>query len=118
VAYLLTGLPEEFDSLVTSVTARADPMSLSEVYTNLLSFEMRLIQRHGTPTAGHAPAANYASHGGPGGHNGGHFIGRSSGRSGGHSGGRNSNSGDHNDHACCQICGRATRRMTSPRLHW
>ena len=45
VAYLLTGLPEEFDPLVMSVTTRTEPMSLSEVYTNLLSFEMHMVSR-------------------------------------------------------------------------
>jgi hypothetical protein len=76
-------------------------MSLSEVYINLLSFEMRFVQRHGTPTNGHAPAANYASRGGRGGCHGGRFVGCSGGRNGG----RNSNGGDHNDRAHCQICG-------------
>jgi hypothetical protein len=54
-------------------------MSLSEVYINLLSFEMRFVQRHGTPTDGHAPAANYASRGGRGGCHGGRFVGCSGG---------------------------------------
>jgi hypothetical protein len=45
VAYLLTGLPKEYDSLVTSVTTRVEPMPLSEVYTNMLSFEARLATR-------------------------------------------------------------------------
>jgi hypothetical protein len=93
VFFLLTGLTEEFDSLVISVTAKADPMSLSEVYTNLLSFEMHLVQRHDTPTAGHVSAANYASRGGHGGRNGGYFIGRSGGRNGGYFGYHNSNHG-------------------------
>jgi hypothetical protein len=102
VAYLLTDLPEEFDSLVTSVTARADPMSLSEVYTNLLSFEMRLVNRHVTPSLVHAPEARYASCGGCGNHNGGHSSGCNGGRSRGH----NTNNDYHNnDCSHCQICG-------------
>jgi hypothetical protein len=44
VAYILTRLLGEYDSLVTFVTTRAEPMSLSEVYTNLLSFEARLCE--------------------------------------------------------------------------
>jgi hypothetical protein len=45
IAYRLTGLLKEYDSLVTSVTTRAKPMSLSDIYTNQLSFEMHIIQR-------------------------------------------------------------------------
>jgi hypothetical protein len=66
MAYLLTGLPEEYDSLVTSATTRAAPMSLSEVYTNLLSFEMCLISRQGTPSHASGPVLNFASRGGHG----------------------------------------------------
>jgi hypothetical protein len=66
MAYLLTGLPGEYDSLVTSATTRAEPMSLSEVYTNLLSFEMCLISRQGTPSHASSPVLNFASRGGHG----------------------------------------------------
>jgi hypothetical protein len=45
IAYRLTGLLKEYDSLVTSVTTHAKPMSLSDIYTNQLSFEMHIIQR-------------------------------------------------------------------------
>jgi hypothetical protein len=107
IAYLLTGLPEEFDSLVTSVTTQAKPMSLGEVYTNLLSFDMRLISRQGILTPGTSPAGHYASRGGRGGRSGGRTRGRSGGHSGGRYGGRTSNIGDrNNDCPCCQICGR------------
>jgi hypothetical protein len=34
IVYLLTGLPEEFDSLVTLVTTRAEPMFLSVTSRN------------------------------------------------------------------------------------
>jgi hypothetical protein len=43
IVYLLTGLPEEYNSMVTSVTTRAEPMSLSDVYTNLISFDNCLL---------------------------------------------------------------------------
>jgi hypothetical protein len=102
----LTGLPEEFDSLVASVTTRAEPMSLSEVYTNLLSFEMRIINRQGVPTPGTGPAGHYASRGGHGGRSSGCTGGRSGGHSGGRYGGRTSNTGDRsNDRPRCQIYG-------------
>jgi hypothetical protein len=90
--------------------ARSNPMSLSEVYTDLLNFEMRLVQRHGTPNPDHALVANYVPHGGCGGGNGGRFTGGSGGHNGGRSGGCNSNNGDHNDRARCQICGRANHQ--------
>jgi hypothetical protein len=107
VAYILTGLPEEYDSLVTSVTTRAEPMPLGEVYTNLLSFEVRLINRNG----GHTLTANYASRGGCGGCHNGRTGGHSGGRSGGRSGGchNNTHTGDRSntgDRPRCQICGR------------
>jgi hypothetical protein len=112
VAYILTRLLGEYDSLVTFVTTRAEPMSLSEVYTNLLSFEARLCEPQCPPPPchGHTMGANYASRGG---HHTGRSGGRSSGHFGGHtggrSGGRNNNTRDRNitsDHPRCQICGR------------
>jgi hypothetical protein len=99
-AYILTGLPEEYYSLVASVTTQAEPMSLSEAYTNLLSFEVRLVNRNG----GHQQTANYASRGGYGGCYNGHVGGCVGGRLGGHtggcSGGRNNNNNTHpGDHS-------------------
>lgn len=41
IAYLLTGLGSDYDSLVTSVTTRAEPMNLSELYSNMISYELR-----------------------------------------------------------------------------
>jgi hypothetical protein len=111
VAYLLTSLLKEFDPLVTSVMARSNPMSLSEVYTNLLSFEMRLVQRHGTPNLGQAPMANYTSYGGRGDRTGGRSVRRSGGHNDGRSNDRDPNNGDHNDCARCQICGRANHQV-------
>jgi hypothetical protein len=64
IAYLLTGLPEEYDSLVTSVNTRVEPMSLNDIYTNLLSFEMRLIQCQAPSNPMSHPRANYAARGG------------------------------------------------------
>jgi hypothetical protein len=64
VASLLTCSLEEYDSLVTSITTHIEPMSLSEVYTNLLSFEMRLVSRQGVLSHVGGPTVNYASHDG------------------------------------------------------
>jgi hypothetical protein len=42
VAYLLTGLDEDFNSVFTAVVARVDPMNPSELYAQLLSFEQHI----------------------------------------------------------------------------
>lgn len=47
MTYLLAGLDQEYDALVTSITTRSDDMSLNDVYAHLLSFELRLEQRNG-----------------------------------------------------------------------
>jgi hypothetical protein len=97
---LLTGLPEEYDSLVTSVATWVELMSLSKVYTNLLSFEVCLVNCNAPPppSHGHTMGANYASRGGRGSRHTGRSGGRFGGRTGGHSGGRNNNNnaGDRN----------------------
>ena len=41
IAHLLTGLGLDYDALVTSITMRTEPMSLSELYAHLLSYELR-----------------------------------------------------------------------------
>jgi hypothetical protein len=100
VTDLLTSLPKEYDSLMTLVRPRVESLLLSEVYANLLSFEMHLVSRKGAPSHAGGPAMNYDSRGGHGG--------RSGGR-GGHNGGWNggcgpSSGGDNNDHPRYQIC--------------
>jgi len=42
VSYILTGLDDDFDSVVTSVASRVEPISLGELYTQLISHEQRL----------------------------------------------------------------------------
>jgi hypothetical protein len=39
IEYIITGLDEEFTPLVSAICARAEPISLSEFYSQLLSFE-------------------------------------------------------------------------------
>jgi hypothetical protein len=95
VAYVLTSLSEEYDSLVSFVMTRAKPMSLSEVYTNLLSFEVHPINRNGSSSHGHTLAANYVSRGSRDGRHNGHTSGRSGGPTGSRSGGRSNNNHIH-----------------------
>lgn len=42
VSYILTGLDIEYNPLVSAISARVEPISLSELYTQLISFESRL----------------------------------------------------------------------------
>jgi hypothetical protein len=44
VSFLLAGLRSDFDPFVTSVTTRAEPLFVDEIYGHLLSHEMRLEQ--------------------------------------------------------------------------
>jgi hypothetical protein len=82
VSYLLAGLSEDFDSIMSAVVARVEPITLAELYSQLLSLELH----HGHHSDG--PSASYSSidavmrgHGGPGRFN---NRGRSRGHSGGH----------------------------------
>jgi len=48
ISYLLSGLGHDYDSFVTTITARTDPVTLEEVYALLLIIESRL-QHHNSP---------------------------------------------------------------------
>jgi hypothetical protein len=63
VSYILTGLDDDYDSVVTAVATRVEPISLGELYTQLISHEQRLEMRSG----GSQSSVNLASRGG--GHN-------------------------------------------------
>lgn len=43
IIYLLAGLESDFESVVTSVTTRVDPLSPSQVYNHLLTHEVQLL---------------------------------------------------------------------------
>jgi histone deacetylase 1/2 len=111
VSYILTGLNDDYDSVVTAVATRVEPISLDELYTQLISHEQRLEMR----SRGSQSSANLAScaHRG-GGHNSsnhGHGIfGRGGGgrnhQKGGHNGGNNSNRGPFQPGVFCQVCGK------------
>jgi len=47
-SFLLGGLGSDFDSFVTSVTTRVDPLSVEELYVHLLAHEQRLEQNQPT----------------------------------------------------------------------
>ena len=65
VSYILTELGEDFDAVVTSVSARVEPITVQELYAQLISFEQRK-ELHG---GGFQSSANVASKGGRGGGN-------------------------------------------------
>jgi len=48
-SYVLAGLPMEYDSLVTSITTRLDPVSMTDIYGHLLTHEQRIEAHHSTP---------------------------------------------------------------------
>ena len=46
ISYLLSGLGYDYDSFVTTITARTDPVTLEEVYALLLTTESRLLHNN------------------------------------------------------------------------
>jgi hypothetical protein len=62
VSFLLAGLGSDFDPFITSVTNRAEPLSVDEIYGHLLSHEMRLEQHQATLDLSVA-GANFATRG-------------------------------------------------------
>nr|XP_034594394.1 uncharacterized protein LOC117856076 [Setaria viridis] len=90
VSYILTGLDMEFNPIASAVLARVEPISVSELYTQLLAFEQRL----DLVGSGSGSLANSATCGCGGSRGGGRGCGANRGRgNGGRShGGFNNNS--------------------------
>jgi hypothetical protein len=61
VSYILAGLDEEYNSVVTTLVARSDPVSVAEAYAQLLHYEQRQSLLHGDNAD--QPSANMASRG-------------------------------------------------------
>jgi hypothetical protein len=55
IKYILTGLDYDYNPAVSAVLARPEPISLSELYSNLLVFETRL------DLIGHGSTPSYAN---------------------------------------------------------
>ncbi|WVZ54710.1 hypothetical protein U9M48_005468 [Paspalum notatum var. saurae] len=67
VEYILTCLDEEYDSVVSSALGRAEPISVSELYSQMLAFETRMnLRNNGHSSGSSANAANRRGRGGPG----------------------------------------------------
>lgn len=61
VSYILNGLDENYDSLVESVLSRETPLSIHDLYAQLLSTEQRIERRQTTDIISHS--ANFARSG-------------------------------------------------------
>jgi regulator of sigma D len=46
ISYLLSGHGHDYDSFITTITARTDPVTLEEVYAFLLTTESRLLHNN------------------------------------------------------------------------
>jgi hypothetical protein len=62
VAYVLTGLDEElYSSLVSSIVTRVEPVSPSELFSQMISYELRLDKQSGG--GGYSSSVNAATRG-------------------------------------------------------
>ncbi|WVZ64106.1 hypothetical protein U9M48_013673 [Paspalum notatum var. saurae] len=113
VAYILNGLDADFNPIVSALVARVEPITLGELYSQLLSFETRIDLQQG----GSNSSVNAANRGGRGGASGrGQWRGRgnnSRGRSAGHgrgnqqrsySGGQQRINNSTDTRPLCQVC--------------
>jgi hypothetical protein len=89
VEYILAGLDFEYNPVVSAVVARVEPISISELYTQVLSFEMRLELMGQDASSYSTSSANSAQRGRGGFHCG---QGRDRGTPGHGGGGRGQNS--------------------------
>ncbi|XP_044363577.1 ATP-dependent RNA helicase glh-2-like [Triticum aestivum] len=103
IIYLLTGLDSSYDPLVTSVTTRAEAISLNDVYSHMLDFEIR--HQHNDhafqlPGPG-GPSVNHISrNSGGGGGGSGDTGGNRPRNSGGGGGGGNDGNGGNTNRTC------------------
>lgn len=110
VAYILTGLNDpEYDSIVTGVSNRTQPISVGELYTQLASHEQRVEMRSGGSQSSANVAAkgnrsNFKPNQGSGGRPNGGRGGFNRGPKGGRTGARTP-SPEYQNSVTCQICG-------------
>lgn len=118
VSHILAGLEEDFDPVVSAMCSRVEPVSVAELYSQLLSFETRLNLRGGGSRSSANAATRGCKFGGGGGDHGrrqagagGDRGGRSGGRGGrcghgGNDGGDNYNNNASAPRVQCQIYGK------------
>lgn len=105
VSYILTRLDMDFNLVVSVVAARVEPISVQDLYTQLVSFESRM-EIHG---GGSQSSANMATKGGRGGGGNGSHQGCGSGRGGfgrRYKGGRSGGRGGAPSGVVCQLYGK------------
>ena len=111
VEYILTGLPAEYESLVTSLVTRVESVTVDELYSQLLNYETRMDLVQG----GDQNSANMAGHGRGRGNNrgrGGPYRGRGRGPPNGGGCGRSQRGNQQGsgfnskkqDKPICQVC--------------
>jgi len=120
VTFIITGLGEEFESIVSAVASRVEPISVNELYAQLIAFEQRK-EIHGGSSQSSANVATKGGRGGGSGASNQQQRGRNDGGRGGFrrggsgrgNGGRNNSnsnggSGGRNFLAgvFCQLCGK------------
>ncbi|XP_071685491.1 uncharacterized protein [Lolium perenne] len=116
-SYILAGLGERYDSLVTSITV-SDNLTLDDLYAHLVSYETRTGPAPASPVQEFSYSGNNAMRGGRGFGRGGRGRGRGhpggqGGRNGGYRGdggcgdgaGRGNGGGRGREKSTCQICG-------------
>jgi hypothetical protein len=63
VGYLLAGLNVDYDTFVTSVTTKREPLTLDVVYSDLVSYETRQLQHQAEACLHVGNSANYTGRG-------------------------------------------------------
>jgi hypothetical protein len=103
VEYIIIGLDEEYTPLVSALCARVEPISISEIFSQLLNFETRVnlfSDDHRRSTNSIGTRGRGGTHG-RGGHD------SNPGRGGpGRGGGRGRGRGSNGDVVICQVCGK------------
>jgi hypothetical protein len=64
ITYLLAGLPTEYDSFVTPMTTKNEPLTLDDAFVYLMAYEACQLQHQIELQLHHGTSANYAGHGG------------------------------------------------------
>jgi hypothetical protein len=113
ITYVLTGIDEKiYNSLVSSIVTRVEPISPSELYSQMISFELCL-EKQSTGGFSSLPSANAASrvHHGPW-RGGGNSRGRGCSRGNGHDAPTSGSCGGYNNtrRSPGQVSGTARRR--------
>lgn len=104
ISYILMGLDQEYDPVVTLVAARVEPITVNKLYAQLVSFEQRMEARNG----GTHSSANMATKGGRGGNFNNHTCGGGRGGRGGSGRGPKGGRGGGRfiQGLICQVCGK------------